>query len=139
MRCLWLLGCLVFLSGPLEATSFSYDSQLAAELAKSYVLSYQRTLEQPILPDVEINDPLVFRRIDGRRMLVFVVFSAASQMGSSVTDGSGVVVMFQQCIDPRVLRVIIIIPVDPDEARTIGRGDFQPVMNANRIDVCAGS
>ena len=96
MRRICLLCSLIFLSGPRAATSFSYDSQLAAELARSHVSSYQRQIEQPTLPGVEINDPLVIRGFDGRRMLVFVFFSAASQKD--------------------------LITVDPDVARTIGRG-----------------
>jgi hypothetical protein len=79
-----------------DAAPFSYDPQLAIDLARAYVHSHFRARPDHAIPGLDYRKPVVVARIVSERHLVFVAFT-------SPTDKGAASVAFEQCQDRDLL------------------------------------
>ena len=118
LNCAAALGLFVLTTSSSANTGseFSYDRQLAVELAISYTKSEFRRSPKIALPGVDYKHPNTLTIIDkSKRRLVFVSFSSSKPSDSSSGEW-GVVAVFQLCKEPKTLRMIDLYTVDPIES-----------------------
>ena len=117
-------------------SEFSYDRQLAVELAISYTKSEFRRSPKIVLPGVDYKHPKTITVIDkSKRRLVFVSFSSSKPSESS-SGAWGVIAVFQLCKEPKTLRMIDLYTVDPIESERLADARGDGAVFVHLPDVC---
>jgi hypothetical protein len=130
------LFVVTILSSANASSEFSYDRQLAIELAISYTKSEFRRSPKIALPGVDYKHPNTLTIIDkSKRRLVFVSFSSAKPSESS-SGVWGVVAVFQLCKESKTLRMIDLYTVDPIESERSADAQGDGAVFVHLPDVC---